>query len=44
MRAEAISDVSEDPRPILKLHPEHPVGEDLKNPTCEQIGSLGHEL
>jgi hypothetical protein len=41
--AEAIGDMSEDPGPILELDPEHPVGQNLKNPTCDQIGSLGHE-
>jgi len=41
---EAVGDVSEDPGPILELDPEHSVGKDLENPTCNQIGSLGHEL
>jgi hypothetical protein len=40
---EAIGNVSEDPSPILKLDPEHPVGKDLENPTRNEIGRLGHE-
>jgi hypothetical protein len=40
---EAVGDVSKDPSPILDLHPEHPIGKDLDNPTCIEIGRLGHE-
>jgi hypothetical protein len=40
---EAIGDVNEDPSPILELDPEHSVGKDLENPTCNEIGRLGHE-
>jgi hypothetical protein len=43
MSTEAVGNVSEDPHPILELHPEHPVGKNLEDPTCRQIGTLGHE-
>jgi hypothetical protein len=42
--SEAVGDMSEDPGPILELDPEHSIWKDLENPTCNQIGSLGHEL
>ena len=44
MSTEAVGNVSKDPSPILELHPEHSIGKDLDNPTCSEIGRLGHEL
>jgi hypothetical protein len=43
MSTEAVGDVSKDPDPILELYPEHSIGKDLEDPTCSQIGWLGHE-
>jgi hypothetical protein len=40
---EAVGNVSKDPSPILDLDPEHSIGKDLDNPTCMEIGRLGHE-
>jgi hypothetical protein len=40
---EAVGNVSKDPSPILELNPEHSIGKDFDNPTCSQIGRLGHE-
>jgi hypothetical protein len=43
MSPEAVGNVSKDPSPILQLDPKHSVRKDLENPTCSQIGRLGHE-
>ena len=43
MSTEAVGNVSKDPSPILDLDPEHSIGKDLDNPTCMEIGRLGHE-
>jgi hypothetical protein len=40
---ETVGNVSNDPGPILELNPEHPIGQGLENPTCSEIGRLGHE-
>ena len=40
--AETISDVSEDPDPILQLNPVHTVWERLENPTVYELRRPGH--
>src|SRR5262249_16665462 len=41
--AETISDVSEDPDPVLQLNPVHTIWERLENPTVDERGRPGHE-
>lgn len=41
--AETVSDVSEDPDPVLQLNPVHTVWERLENPTVDERGGPGHE-
>jgi len=43
MGAETISDVSEDPGPVLQLDPVHAIGKRFKNPTVDEYGRPGHE-
>jgi hypothetical protein len=43
MGAETISDVGEDPDPVLQLDPVHAIRERLKNPTVDEHGRPGHE-
>ena len=41
--AEAVGDVSEDPGPVMELHPEDTVRERFQNHASNQFGALGHE-
>ncbi len=43
MGAETISDVSEDPGPVLQLDPVHAIGKRFENPTVDEYGRPGHE-
>jgi len=41
--AKTISDVSEDPGPVLQLDPVHAIGKRFENPTVDEYGRPGHE-